>query len=503
MSIDLAPGMIVCVVCHEVQAAPSTDGPQAMLLYNCCESVVCSLCLAPTLTKSLPKCLFHRLRRKEWVDCPAGCGDVIEIGSAEHLRQIFTASGVPLRDIDMHVGSYAQALAIRAKLLEVAGSNLEPMVANIAHRIYTRLEAVGISRYMFNHPKAPIEVELFEMETFWAPNGSEVELKQIPVITSLFFRDQPKTCTICIEERCEALLRYREDWEEVRNQFPGIEDVVEYFPLEAVLPACAASHSLDVCRECISAHVSAQIDQRGPSVIRELRCPSADCGHVFGQNELEDILSSRMYDKYVEASVRSAIADEPGFRWCLRPGCDSGAIYDTSSGVCEGVELSEAMQLAVPPAERVPDRITCGKCGLAMCFEHGTRWHRGLTCEEYSQLAAGGADTAENEAWLVRNTKLCPGCGVRVEKGNYCFHMTCSRCKAEWCWECGADWNAIWAPEGYNVEAHSEGCIFRNAAMPRPQFVHGETIDEALVRAERRENPVPEEEEDDHHHHDD
>lgn len=51
-----------------------------------------------------------------------------------------------------------------------------------------------------------------------------------------------------------------------------------------------------------------------------------------------------------------------------------------------------------------------------------------MTCVEFENLRAyGDPDYELTREYLRANTKGCPGpgCGVKIEKGSGCFHMTC------------------------------------------------------------------------------
>ena len=56
--------------------------------------------------------------------------------------------------------------------------------------------------------------------------------------------------------------------------------------------------------------------------------------------------------------------------------------------------------------------------------------------------------------------KRCPACRYPIEKNGGCPHMTCSRCRAEFCWLCRADWKGHnysrcrHAPEIVSVKLH-------------------------------------------------
>eukprot|EP00658_Telonema_sp_P-2_P080462 TRINITY_DN8011_c0_g1_i1.p1 TRINITY_DN8011_c0_g1~~TRINITY_DN8011_c0_g1_i1.p1 ORF type:complete len:226 (-),score=34.26 TRINITY_DN8011_c0_g1_i1:39-716(-) len=51
-------------------------------------------------------------------------------------------------------------------------------------------------------------------------------------------------------------------------------------------------------------------------------------------------------------------------------------------------------------------------------------------------------DDGETVNWLLINTKPCPGCNNPIEKNGGCNHMTCNKCRHEFCWVCMGKWSA-------------------------------------------------------------
>lgn len=111
-----------------------------------------------------------------------------------------------------------------------------------------------------------------------------------------------------------------------------------------------------------------------------------------------------MLDRYDEYLKMEALNQIPSFRWCLAEHCSSGQIHDLI----------------------FDSHVACGDCGYQMCFYHQVKWHEGLTCEEYDSLKENGDPRfQETQDWMMANTKSCPECGINLQKGDGCFHMTC------------------------------------------------------------------------------
>ncbi|CAG8756300.1 824_t:CDS:2, partial [Gigaspora rosea] len=96
---------------------------------------------------------------------------------------------------------------------------------------------------------------------------------------------------------------------------------------------------------------------------------------------------------YEYLSFREAIRQIPDFRWCHNQNCGSGQEH-------LGKDISPIM--------------ICIACGKLNCFTHDVIWHVGRTCTEYeaekNTIEGATRDTIERE------TKTCPGCGIRIYK---------------------------------------------------------------------------------------
>ena len=45
--------------------------------------------------------------------------------------------------------------------------------------------------------------------------------------------------------------------------------------------------------------------------------------------------------------------------------------------------------------------------------------------------------TFKDNCHITVNTKPCPTCHYPIEKDGGCVHMSCSRCRTAFCWDCG------------------------------------------------------------------
>ncbi|CAF1342345.1 unnamed protein product [Rotaria sordida] len=176
-----------------------------------------------------------------------------------------------------------------------------------------------------------------------------------------------------------------------------------------------------ICDTCIYRHIQQSFQEMCTD---DVRCPELECNSKYTYDTIQHILISNKdknlferYDRFINLHLLEQM-DE--FIWCSNSKCQMGQLND-------GGEFNNI--------------VTCIRCYKKTCFKHKTKWHTGLTCEEYDLQI--NDDLRASLKWLNQNTKTCPNCPYQIEKNDGCDHMTCIKCQYEFCWSCLADYNQI------------------------------------------------------------
>jgi len=144
------------------------------------------------------------------------------------------------------------------------------------------------------------------------------------------------------------------------------------------------------------------------------------------------LLQSRnnIYYDDIRNSVVDSVRD---LKWCPAPGCDK---------VIKSVSASTKA-------------IRC-VCGFSWCFACSSEDHRPCSCEDWKLWVNKLGSESENVNWILANTKICPKCKVHIEKNQGCNHMTCRKCRHEFCWICKGEWRSHRGCGGIKYEQKKE-----------------------------------------------
>ncbi|TVY74129.1 putative E3 ubiquitin-protein ligase ARI7 [Fusarium oxysporum f. sp. cubense] len=393
------------------------------------------------------------------IPCPCGaCSADIAFQDRGTLQRLLRLTKVQDADEKLRIYDTAQHLV---SVLDSLDPQPTLEARQVAKRLHQHLTSNGIMKPLLD--LAISELHTLEEGVPHDVNSSLVQLLEldgtdevlrVPIFTQLLQREQsPVECSICTEPVYDLVGEALKKWDTICSDYDG-DWKWKVLPFPRKLEQ-RCSHTVDFCTECLENYIEAQLDQYGRAGCHLLTCPSSDCGRRLEYDEVKLYARQETFSKYDKYLTLEALSNLPSFRWCLAENCSYGQIHD----------LIES------------NHVSCEECGCEMCFEHQIKWHNDLTCEEFDSMEENGDPRFhETRDWVNANTKQCPSCGVNTQKGPGCFHMTCTLCRHEFCWECLASWSDIMPRSGqYSQSAHRDGCYFRSSNQ-QPTQVTGEHI---------------------------
>lgn len=120
------------------------------------------------------------------------------------------------------------------------------------------------------------------------------------------------------------------------------------------------------------------------------------------------------------------------YRWCPAPDCTSLAeLEEDPRG--ESYNRASSCDLRMVPIVACPS-------SHEFCFDCLYENHLPCPCWLVAAWVKKCADDSETANWIEANTQSCPKCMSQIEKNGGCNHMTCRKCKYEFCWICLGDW---------------------------------------------------------------
>jgi hypothetical protein len=442
---------------------------------SCCRRYVCKTCLSAAIIAGISTQWWFDLSNQgmNWLKCPVPvCGRSLPLHSILDVLNILQVLGI--REAPSYTERFEQANKFRSKLqsLSALPSKEELRRSKVLHDRLIRYKRMWplLDSVPENINEEPISVELLSVDT--ADGRGTMKMA---IFTHLLRPRTPRTCVVCDETYREFHRGNPQSWSRATRGFRG-----EWtwrllsFPAPEILVDC--QHEYDICRNCLGTYITAQLETQGHSAVDNISCPTPSCNHKFTHGEVRHLATPESFAVYDRYTVLNSVSSLPNFRWCLREDCTAGGLYDDPSSVPAS---SHSVNV---------NCIECSECNFTMCYTCQSPWHANLTCEQYASQR--GESFTETQTWLAEHTKPCPGegCGVQVQKGDGCFHMTCSRCRFEFCWECLTDWRRIFVPgdEGGFLRAsgHREGCFFRGEGAPLPTQVMGQDLATGLRRLE-------------------
>ncbi len=190
------------------------------------------------------------------------------------------------------------------------------------------------------------------------------------------------------------------------------------------------------CRECWAEHLRAKLDEGGHNAALA-RCPWQGCKCVVPAAIWEEFLSAKELARY-----RSILREEFALSWKDWKHCPKDDCHNI-----------------VNWHGKINTPVSC-LCTFRWCYacqDEKIGDHAPATCEEVAAWLKKFSSESENLLYIRANTRMCPKCRSSIEKNGGCMHMTCRKCRHEFCWICFADWKGHSACNSKKPEIEKQG----------------------------------------------
>ncbi|KAF8444951.1 hypothetical protein L210DRAFT_3643129 [Boletus edulis BED1] len=184
------------------------------------------------------------------------------------------------------------------------------------------------------------------------------------------------------------------------------------------------------CAGCWNAYITSKIREEGEHAIR---CMAEGCSTIAPDPFIHTALGagSATRERFNELLVRHFVSSNPNLKYCPYPSCT----YTVS---CPAAASKSALTTIVPTvicgADATPPHKFCFGCAIDSD-------HRPVICGVAKMWLKKCRDDSETANWIKSNTKECAKCQSTIEKNGGCNHMTCKKCKHEFCWVCMGPWS--------------------------------------------------------------
>jgi ariadne-1 len=176
------------------------------------------------------------------------------------------------------------------------------------------------------------------------------------------------------------------------------------------------------CVDCYRHYLAQKIREEGEAA--RIQCPGNDCHMIVDSKSLSLLVTDDLKDRYQTLLTRTYVDDKENLKWCPAPNC----------------EYAVDCHVKQRELQRIVPTVQCG-CKHYFCFGCTLNDHQPSPCKLVKMWLQKCEDDSETANWISANTKECPKCHSTIEKNGGCNHMTCRKCKHEFCWMCMGLWS--------------------------------------------------------------
>ena len=182
-----------------------------------------------------------------------------------------------------------------------------------------------------------------------------------------------------------------------------------YNSLQKKISPCECS----VCETCWSQIIFVQIEQSN-SFIENIACPTKRCQQEPSITSLYKKMPRHLKLKIEQAYFNVYLSQTRDIRRCPSSDCNYAGIVDLSS-----------------PCS---DNLICNACGTT--WRDKAHYNKAEKAKDFMNNLIQKKNEFFSTLWKRRKAKNCPSCQTLIERDKGCSHMTCTRCKHQFCWIC-------------------------------------------------------------------
>ncbi|KPI34922.1 E3 ubiquitin-protein ligase dbl4 [Cyphellophora attinorum] len=176
------------------------------------------------------------------------------------------------------------------------------------------------------------------------------------------------------------------------------------------------------CADCYTQYLTQKVKEDGEAA--RIECPKDGCTRMVDAKSLRLLVTPEIQARYDVLLTRTYVDDKENLKWCPAPDC----------------EYAIDCPVKKRDLNRIVPTVRCSK-QHAFCFGCTLADHLPAPCALVKKWMKKCEDDSETSNWISANTKECPKCNSTIEKNGGCNHMTCRKCKHEFCWMCMGPWS--------------------------------------------------------------
>ena len=177
------------------------------------------------------------------------------------------------------------------------------------------------------------------------------------------------------------------------------------------LPSC----NCFICSECLTLWAVEKLSD--PNCKDTIKCPGTKCDKAYSISEYNKMLNSQQIVQINDVLAKKYCQTTSDIRNCPNQKCKNYGFLNPKG--CD-------------------ELVKCSVCNTEWeDFSQYTYWKKTqIYCRDFFSKKNEISSSVFEELF----TNLCPKCDVHIQKNGGCMHMTCSKCKYEFCWMCKQQW---------------------------------------------------------------